>query len=77
VAQEHEGNVMVIGGAQVYAAAMDHADLQVLTQLRIRPEGDTFYPAWDPGEWSELRREPHDTFDFVWLARAGRGPADR
>lgn len=76
-AQAHEGNVMVVGGAQVYAAAMARADLQVLTEVRLRPDGDTFYPPYDPAEWSELRREPHETFDFVWLARAGRVPADR
>lgn len=73
LAQEFEGDVMVIGGAQVYAAAMPLADTQVLTEVRLVPEGDTFYPEFDRAEWTEVKREPHPgsepAFDFVWWER--------
>lgn len=68
-AQEFDGDIMVIGGAQVYAAAMEHADVQVLTEVRSSPAGDTRYPAFDRAAWTETGREPHDGFDFVWLER--------
>ena len=63
------GDVMVIGGAQVYAAAMGAADVQVLTEVHQKPEGDTFYPEFDRAAWAETRREAHDGYDFVWLER--------
>lgn len=61
--------VVVMGGAQVYEAAMPLADVQILTEVHQSPEGDTFYPAFDRAEWRETRREPHDGYDFVWLER--------
>jgi dihydrofolate reductase len=64
-----EGDVMVIGGAQIYAAAMGAADVQVLTEVHQTPEGDTFYPAYDRSEWIETRREKRDGYDWVWLER--------
>jgi dihydrofolate reductase len=69
LAREAGGDVMVIGGAQVYEAVMGRADVQILTEVHRSPEGDTFYPVYDRGEWAETRREPHDGYDFVWLER--------
>ncbi len=63
------GDVMVIGGAQIYQATIGAADVQILTEVHQSPEGDTFYPRFDPAEWVETRREPHDGYDFVWLER--------
>jgi len=64
-----DGDVMVIGGAQVYAAVMGLADVQILTEVHQSPPGDTFYPAFDRSEWLETRREKHEGYDFVWLER--------
>lgn len=64
-----DGDVMVMGGGQVYAEALPLADAQVLTEVHASPEGDTFYPAFDRDAWKEVRREPHDGYDFVWLER--------
>jgi dihydrofolate reductase len=68
-----DGEVFVAGGAAVYADALDRADAQVLTEVHLRPEGDTHYPAFDRDHWSETRREPHldaeVPHEFVWLQR--------
>jgi dihydrofolate reductase len=69
LAQGYDGEVMVIGGGHVYAAAMPLADAQVLTEVRLSPEGDTRYPEFDRGEWTEVKREPHEGYDFVWWER--------
>ena len=61
--------VMVMGGAQVYEAAMPLADVQILTEVHQSPAGDTSYPEFDREQWRETRREPHDGYDFVWLER--------
>ena len=70
LSREFEGDIMVIGGAQVYAAALPFADAQVLTEVQQSPDGDTHYPEFDRSEWKETRREPHDGFEFVWWERA-------
>lgn len=63
------GDVMVIGGAQIYAATMPQADVQILTEVHQKPDGDIFYPAFERSEWVETRREEHDGYDRVWLER--------
>ena len=60
---------MVVGGGDVYALAMPYADQQVMTEVHLRPEGDTFYPDFDRAEWTEVKREQHDGFDHVWWTR--------
>jgi dihydrofolate reductase len=68
------GEVFVVGGAGVYAQALDRADAQVLTEVHLSPEGDTSYPDFDRSGWVETRREPHldaeIPHEFVWLERA-------
>jgi dihydrofolate reductase len=71
MAEDLPGDVMIAGGAQVYAAALPVADEQVLTEVHQSPEGDTFYPDVDRTTWVETRRECHDGFDHVWWARRG------
>jgi len=69
LAADLPGDVYVAGGAHVYAAAMQRADEQILTEVHQSPEGDTFYPDFDPELWVEKRREQCDGFDHIWLAR--------
>ena len=69
VAAGHDGDVMVIGGGEIYQQAMAHADAQVLTEVHDSPEGDARFPAFEPDEWLEVDREKHDGFDFVWWER--------
>ena len=63
------GDVMVAGGAQVYAAALPYADRQVITRVRLRPEGDVRYPAYPAEEWTETARESGELYDRVVLER--------
>jgi dihydrofolate reductase len=69
LAEDYDGDVMVIGGGQIYALAMPLADNQVLTEVHCSPEGDAVYPPFDRSEWDETEREAHDGYDFVWLER--------
>lgn len=70
LAEEYDGDAMVIGGGQVYAAAMPLADRQVLTEVHSAPDGDVHYPRFRPEDWLEVAREQHDGYDLVWLERA-------
>jgi dihydrofolate reductase len=60
-----EGDVFVAGGATVYEAALTHADVQLVSEVDLEPDGDTFYPAIDPVDWAEAGREAHEGFDVV------------
>ena len=70
LAEAQAGELMVMGGAQVYAATIDRADAQVLTEVHQSPEGDTHYPAFDRADWAETSRQTHDGYEFVWLERS-------
>ena len=50
------GEVMVIGGGQVYAEALDQASRVYLTEIHVTIDGDTFFPALPPEEWREVSR---------------------
>jgi dihydrofolate reductase len=69
-ADELPGDVMVVGGAAVYAAALEIADEQILTEVHQSPLGDTYYPSFDGAEWVMSRREELDGYDRVWWVRA-------
>ena len=53
-----QDTVMVIGGAEIYRAALPHADRLYLTRVGGDCEGDTVFPALDAAQWTETRREP-------------------
>ncbi len=61
--------VFVIGGAQIYAAAMPLAQRMVLSHVHADPVGDAYFPQWDPREWAELSRDPGEAYDVVTYAR--------
>jgi dihydrofolate reductase len=66
--------VFVIGGAEVYAAALPYADELVLTEIDLDVEGDTVFPTWDREAFDEIAREAHVSADgtpfaFVTYAR--------
>ena len=64
-----DGHIVIAGGGQVYEQALPLATHQVLTEVHRSPEGDTLYPDFDRSEWTEVRREAHEGYDFVWWER--------
>lgn len=67
--QPADRQVMIGGGAAVYAAALPHADEQVISEIPLAPAGDTHYPEFSLKRWQEVRREPRDGFTIVWWER--------
>ncbi len=66
-----EGQVMIVGGGEIYAQALPLADRLEITEVRADATGDTRFPAIDPARWRETARESHDGFDFVRYERRG------
>lgn len=54
---DREAQVFVIGGADVYAAALPTADELLLTEIDADIEGDTVFPSFDLAEFEETSRE--------------------
>jgi dihydrofolate reductase len=52
-------DLMVVGGAEIYALALPHADRLHLTEVEAQPEGDVRFPAFDRAAFRETFREAH------------------
>ena len=52
-----EQEIMVIGGSEIYRAAIDLADRLYITHVEAAPEGDTHFPPIDPGCWRAVSSE--------------------
>jgi dihydrofolate reductase len=74
------GEIMVIGGAEVYRALAPQIDTVELTEIHASPQGDAVFDAIDRAAFREVSRQhhpaapPHDehAFSFVRLERISR-----
>lgn len=67
----------VIGGAQIYRAALPLADALDVTEIDRDIDGDTLFPPIDSREWIETSRERHvgsgaDALPFAFVHYARR-----
>lgn len=54
--------VFIIGGAQIYAAALPKADRLLLTRFdRSAEDADCFFPAIDASEWTTVEKSEPET----------------
>ena len=80
---EGAAELCVIGGGQVYAACLPCAVRMHLTHVDTVVDGaDAHFPAFDPGHWRVVAREPHAAdarhalaFEFVDYASLAGAPA--
>ena len=72
LAAKLDDEVFLIGGAQVYAAAMeaDVVDKMVVTQVHQSPEGDAWFPEVDWTRWYRIAQDPHDNYTITTYHRA-------
>lgn len=68
--------VMIMGGAELYAQVLARVDRLYLTEVKARVEGNIRFPDFDRRNWREVAREPHSAdarneydYDFVVLDR--------
>ena len=70
-----ESVAFVIGGGELYAAALPIADAMALTEIGRDYAGDASFPQFDRAAWREAQRKPRTAadgtrFDFVLYERA-------
>ena len=64
--------VIVFGGADIYAALLDQTDRIYLTDVDDSPEADAFFPHLNEAEWEETLRAPQTgapPFSYVVMDR--------
>ena len=73
---QHEKEVMVIGGQQIFEEALSVAHRMYLTRIHTILVGDRFFPVWDERDWYITSQEPHQRnsahafdYDFIQLDR--------
>ena len=78
-ATENDEEVMVIGGASLYAQALPLADRLYMTLVHTEAMGDAHFPDFDMAQWREVERQDHAADDknphpcsFVVLKRRGK-----
>ncbi|WP_106753054.1 dihydrofolate reductase [Pannonibacter carbonis] len=80
--QDGVDEIMVIGGGQLYAAALPLADRLEISRVHAEPEGDTVFPEIDAALWTVKSavpglRDERDTAEVSYLTFERRlGPAD-
>lgn len=52
--------LMICGGAPIYAAFLPHASRLYLTQVHATFEGDVYFPEFDWNDWEEVERTDCD-----------------
>jgi dihydrofolate reductase len=55
--------LMIIGGAALYALALPRTDRVHLTRLHMSVEGDAYFPALPESQWREVSRSPRRPTD--------------
>ncbi|MEO0730259.1 MAG: dihydrofolate reductase, partial [Pseudomonadota bacterium] len=50
--------IAIIGGGQIYAAALDQVDRVYLTRIAAEPDGDAEFPDLDPDTWVLIETRP-------------------
>jgi dihydrofolate reductase len=67
-AKTETDEICIIGGAQIYAQAIELADKIHLTRVHQSPEGDAFFPELGSA-WREESRDDREGFSFLTYTR--------
>jgi dihydrofolate reductase len=65
-----EPHIFVIGGAELYEAALPIADELLLTEIDLEVEGDVRFPVFDRTVFEEVSRDKHLSADGMSFAFA-------
>jgi dihydrofolate reductase len=74
---DSEPQVFVIGGGEIYTAALPFVDELLLTELDADIAGDTTFPSWDREEFEEIERRERvaeDGTPFAFVRYVRRAP---
>ncbi|BBH19921.1 dihydrofolate reductase [Paenibacillus baekrokdamisoli] len=55
---DDQGELVIMGGAEIYSLFMPYADKLLLTEVDADLVGDAYFPSFDQNEWTLLASEP-------------------
>ena len=58
-ASSGDSEIFVIGGSEIFAEALPRAGRIYLTTVDAAPEGDTYMPDFEPGDWRVASSQSH------------------
>jgi len=67
---QHDAEVFLIGGAELYLAGLSLASKLYITEIALAPVGDAYFPKVDAELWSEISREERTSeqgMDFSYV----------
>ena len=53
----NDENIYIVGGAEIYAQALEHADTLYITEIQQDVIGDAWFPDFNRSQWLEVSRE--------------------
>jgi dihydrofolate reductase len=64
--------IVIAGGGEIFAQTIGRANRLFITEVALEPAGEVRFPAIDPKDWREVRREPgqrgpRDEADFAFV----------
>ena len=78
VLSQGENEVFIVGGADIYRAALPRADRMYVTIVHASPDGDVLFPDYDKHAWTTMSTERHASdernsfpYSFVVMERGG------
>ncbi len=63
LAGQDTDEIFIVGGAAIYALALDRTDRIYLTRVHASPAADTFFPEFDEAAWLLVSHEAHPADD--------------
>ncbi|SEB41713.1 dihydrofolate reductase [Pseudomonas saponiphila] len=57
--EQGASELMLIGGAQLYAQGLEQADRLYLTRVALNPAGDAWFPQFDEQQWKRVSEVPN------------------
>ncbi len=58
---QHEEEVFIVGGAQIYELSLPYLDVLEITEIHASPEGDAYFPVWNSEEFELVTDVHHPT----------------
>lgn len=73
IAQEYGNDIFVIGGASIYAQAINLVDEMHISYIKGDYSGDKLFPEFNESEWNVEQRKEFKDFEYVVYSRKRHG----
>jgi len=70
--QNHQEQVFILGGGNIYKQAIDMVDEMVITEIEVEVKGDTYFPIIDLSQWKVAKKmkykaDENNAYDYAFV----------